>query len=281
MSEVGRRNVAVAGGRSYYAAGGRDGDAASLGRVLDALVGRSLRLSEVAGDDGQSTTTTTTTTEGGDVPRWKPDDRTRKFLDRRRRRDDDCENGRSEEEWERVIGSEVLQWTGSERDSGVPMLRTRGVVDMTPSRLEGLLLDCDGMRRINKNLIRKENVVAFAAAAGGGGGTTKIVRHVMKVPIVGSTIEGLSMTHSRRLDDGGYVIVSRSVAAGGDPSAMEPANPYCSISVLRPVPNSDRTELTNVAQTSSAPIPNFLVQKVASMAAVDFFNNLRHYCKEG
>jgi hypothetical protein len=289
-SEVGQLDFAVVGGKSYYAAGGRAGDAASLGRVLDALLGRSLRMSAAAGDDGSPTTTT-----DGDIPRWKPDDRTRKFLDQRRRRrrdNDDDDDGGSEEEWEHVLRSEVLQWTGSEGDSGMPMLRTRGVVDMTPSRLEELLLDCDGMRDINKNLIHKENVVVFAdpgvsSSAGGGGGattTTKIVRHVMKVPVVGSTIRGLSLTHSRRLEDGGYVIVSRSVVSAGDDDSssamMEPANPYCSTSILRPVPNSDRTELTNVARTSSMPIPKFLVQKVASMAAVDFFNNLRHFCKE-
>ena len=105
----------------------------------------------------------------------------------------------------------------------------------------------------------------------------KIVRHVMKVPIVGSTIHGLSLTHSRRLEHGGYLIVLQSV---GDDSSMEPANPYYSMSILRPMPSSNKTELTNVAESSSTPIPKFLVQKVASMAAVNFFNNLRCFCKE-
>ncbi len=177
------------------------------------------------------------------------------------------------------------------------MLRTQGAVDMSPLHLRELLLDCDRVRSINKNLIHKENVVVLApppgiSLAGDGTGvgtmtttttTTKIVRHMMKVPIVGSTIVGLSLTHSRLLEDGegGYLIVSRSVVDCDSPT-MEPANPYCSISVLRPVPgNPNKTILTNVARTSSIPIPKFLVEKVASMAAVDFFNNLRCLCKDG
>jgi hypothetical protein len=297
-------NVVVAvDGKSYFVASDRSVDASSLRRVMDALVDDSLRLSTSLDDNEDRSSTT------GDVDdcRWMPDDRTAKFLDRRRRKrrrddenDNDVESG--EDEWKRVLDTEVLQWTRSVRDSndGCPMLRTRGVVDISPMHLRDLLLDCDRVRSLNKNLIHKENVAVLApppgissdgGCVGGGekGGTTttatttKIVRHVMKVPIVGSTIRGLTLTHSRRLEDveGGYLIVSRSVVDGDSPT-MEPANPYCSISVLRPVSDDpNKTELTNVARTSSMPIPKFLVLKVASMAAVDFFSNLRCLCKEG
>ena len=97
----------------------------------------------------------------------------------------------------------------------------------------------------------------------------------MKIPIVGSLLETLSLTHSRCIEDG-FIIVSQSVSETLD----NPSSPSSSVSILRSVPNTDKTELITISQFSSMPIPRFLLWKVGDIAAMDFFNNLRGICNE-
>ena len=148
-------------------------------------------------------------------------------------------------------------------------VRTQGVIDMAPLDLKELLLDCGRVHLFNKHSMGKKDICTFPRLRTG---EAKIVKNVMKVPIVGGTVQTLSLTHSRSIENGGFIIVSQSVK---EQPGETISNPFCSISILRPVPNSDKTELTNVAQTSSVPIPNFLMRKVGFLGAIDFFKNLR------
>eukprot|EP01083_Nonionella_stella_P077236 210789_1 len=152
-------------------------------------------------------------------------------------------------EWTEMLECEVLKWTGS--SSNMPMLKTQGVIDMKPSDLKELLLDCDRVHFFNKNSIGKEDVRTFSNLQTG---EAKIVKNVVKIPVIGGTIRTFSLTHSRSIANGGFIIVSQSVKEQLQETI---SNPFYSVSILRPVPNSDKTELTNVAQTSSIPIPKF------------------------
>jgi hypothetical protein len=197
-------------------------------------------------------------------------------------------------EWENILKSEVLKWTRSDPNSSGPMLRTQGIIDMSPTNLKDLLLDCDRVSLYNKNMVEKENITTLDGIVNG---EARIIRSVMKFPFVGTTMTTLSLTHARSLLDdnnndvdgigGGYIIVSQSVgedsssssSSGNNNSSMESSNPYYSISIIQPViSNPNMTMLINVAQTSNVPIPKFLVHKVAFMSAVDFFKNLRALC---
>jgi hypothetical protein len=267
----------------------------SLNCMLDELVKNSLLTASIVNGDGS------------DDPSWKPEDQTKKFLNRHRRHSCSNNNNNSHSgtsllmsftaedntEWENILKSEVLKWTRSDPNSSGPMLRTQGIIDMSPTNLKDLLLDCDRVSLYNKNMVEKENITTLDGIVNG---EARIIRSVMKFPFVGTTMTTLSLTHARSLLDdnnndvdgigGGYIIVSQSVgedssssSSGNNNSSMESSNPYYSISIIQPViSNPNMTMLINVAQTSNVPIPKFLVHKVAFMSAVDFFKNLRALC---
>ena len=115
--------------------------------------------------------------------------------------------------------------------------------------------DCKRVHLFNKNSVKKEDLVQFSGVS-----ETKIVKNKLKIPVVGGTIDTVSLTHSRSIENG-LIIVSQSV----NNTSTKPDNPFYSISILRPIPNSGKCELTNVAQVSSMPIPKFLIRKVAFM----------------
>ena len=204
----------------------------SFDYVLDALVERSLKLNRSSSNDDKKL-------------RWKPDKHTKDVLK--------CHCGYDSEDWSEILESKVLKWTSSHDN----MLKTQGIVDITPSDLKDLLLDCNRGQLYNKNSISKESLRIYGVKVG----EAKIVQHVMRIPIVGGSIDTLSLTHSRRIADGSYIIVSQAVSE----TQTSPKTSFFQASILRPVPNSDKTELTNITQSSSMPIPRFLVDKVASM----------------
>jgi hypothetical protein len=219
-----------------------DGDERVLQHVLDTMTDKSLRIA----NDSKHL-------------RWRPDNSTKEILQR-------CSHNHTEERNETLEGN-VLKWTSGN------MLKTLGIVDIPPLDLMDLLLDCDRVNLFNKYSVGKEDVCTFAGVQTG---EAKIVKNDMKIPVVGGTLQTLCITHSRLIENDNcgdsYIIVTQSVK-----NELKDAlpNPLYSISVLRPVLNSDKTELTNISQIASMNIPKFLKHKVAFMGATDFFNNLR------
>lgn len=219
-----------------------------------------------------SSSITATPAADNDELYWKPDVRTEKYLKQRH-------TGKlGNEEWAHILENEVLKWTASVHDnSQCSMLKTQGIIDMAPTDLKDLLLDCDRSRLFNKNLISKTNLLCFADAETGR--ETRIVRNVIRVPIVGITIDPINLTHVRCINDGGgYVLMSQSVS---DDLSANTTNPFYSISLLRSVPsNEKKTEFTNISRLASSKlIPKFVLNKVGEMGAVDVFKNLRSMCK--
>ena len=176
-------------------------------------------------------------------------------------------------QWMQLLEQQVLKWT-SHGDNTTPMLKTRGIINMTPTQLNSLLLDCARVQEYNKCSLGKKDLCSFNNSLRGG--ETKIVEHVMKIPIVGGKVETLSLTHSRPIldDSNGFLIVSRSVKKELNETI---GNPCFSISSIRSIPGSEKTELTTLTSIS-LPVPNFLIHRVAFYGADDFFGNLRKIC---
>lgn len=195
--------------------------------------------------------------------KWQPDDTTKNLLQQNTLTsyDDDVQ-------WMQLLEKQVLKWTT--QVDGTPMLKTRGIVNMTPKQLNNLLLDCSKVKQYNKCSLGKKDLCAFNLLSGG---EAKIVEHAMQIPIVGGKVETLSLTHSRSLpdDSAGFVIVSCSVKKELNDTV---GNPCFSISSLRSIAGTEKTELTTLTSIS-LPVPKFLMHRVAFYGADDFFCNLR------
>ena len=222
----------------FYAISDTKENQKPFNRVLDILVERALRLAIV--NDS-----------------WKAEDNTKKLLKRCNRSDT--------KEWNQMLEKEVLKWTNS-----TTMLMTEGIVNMTPLELKELLLDKDRVQLFNKSSLGKNDEYIFSNVIDG---EAKIVKNVMKIPIVGSMLETLSLTHTRCMENGGFIIVSQSVST----SSLANSSSSSSISIMRPV-GSDKTDLITISQFASMPIPKFLLWKIGNNVAMDFFNNLRAIC---
>lgn len=200
---------------------------------------------------------------------WKPEGDTKKTMQRMQRWSFD---DRTKE-----LAKTVMKWTGvlKNKKGELRMIKTRGIVNMSPLDLKDLLIDCSRGHLVNKNSLGKKDVCKFDCEVG----TTTIVENAMKIPFVGGEVHSVSLTHSRLVEKDPairgdlYVIVSKSVQYELDKST---GLPYYSISVLRPVGNdAQKTDLINVAQISDVPVPKFMVNKIAFSGAVDFFSNIR------
>ena len=223
-----------------------DGNDEPMQAVLDAIIRHSI---ELLADDNVSIN-------------WQPDDSTKKLLKQHTISYDNAQ-------WTEILEEQVLKWTTQVEN--IPMLKTRGIVNMSPQLLRNLLLDCTRVREYNKCSLGKTDLHVFYLM---DGGEARIVENAMQIPIVGGKVETLSLTHSRALldDNAGFVIVSRSVKKDLDDVIR---NPCISISSLRSIAGADtKTELTTLTSIS-LPVPKFLMHKVASYGAEDFFCNLR------
>ncbi|KAL3803993.1 hypothetical protein ACHAWO_001497 [Cyclotella atomus] len=226
--------------------------------VLDILVQSALSL---ARDDSANI--------DNKCPVWKPEGDTKKTLQQMHKL--------SFEDRTNQLAKTVLKWTGVLKDDNeeIRLIKTRGIVNMSPLDLKDLLIDCSRGHLVNKNSLGKRDVCKFECNVG----TTTIVENTMKIPFVGGELHSVSLTHSRFVENdpnlGGhfYVIVSKSVQLELDKST---GLPYYSVSVLRPVgDDATKTDLVNVAQISEVPVPRFMVNKIAFSGALDFFCNLR------
>ena len=216
--------------------------------VLDALVAHSLDL----------------LADKNPLITWQPDDTTRKILQQH------TSSSYEDAQWMQLLEEQVLKWT-SHGDTTTPMLKTRGIINMTPTELNSLLLDCARVQKYNKCSLGKKDLCSFNTSLRGG--ETKIVEHVMKIPIVGGKVETLSLTHSRPIldDSNGFLIVSRSIKKDLNETI---GNPCFSISSIRSIVGTEKTELTTLTSIS-LPVPKFLMHRVAFYGADDFFGNLR------
>jgi hypothetical protein len=201
-------------------------------------------------------------------PVWKPEGDTKKTLQRM------CKWNADERA--EALSKTVLKWMGvlKTKKEDLRMIKTRGIVNMSPIDLKDLLIDCSRVHLVNKNSLGKKDVCKYPFTVG----TTTIVENTVKIPFVGGEIYSISLTHSRCVSRGptigdSYIVVSKSVQKILNEKT---GLPYYSITLLRPVgDDTSKTDLVNIAQISEVPVPNFLVNKIAFTGAVDFFNNLR------
>jgi len=265
-------------GALFFEINSNKGRSDSFQNLLEALVESSLTLASLDKEEERTDTQSP----------WMPEGNTTKVLQHRNTRH------YTHDEWMNILENDVLKWTRTAaipstnatcRSHAYPILKTRGIIAMPPYELRDLLLDSNRVKEFNKNSLGKKNICILPSS--NDDETTVIVEHDMRIPIVGTSIQTLALTHSRPIHCGdggcgcdiGYIVVSRSVKRGLE---EEEKDPFYSISILRPVPNQpEKTDLINVAQMGvSNHVPGFVLRKIGFMGASDFFANLRRLCRK-
>ena len=224
---------------------------------------------------------------------WQPDGDTARALAAADRGDGDCAD--------RPTDAEVLKWTGTH--GGRSVLKSRGVVRMSPRDLLSVLLDPDRATEYNTNCAGKVCLRKFNLGKIDDDDddddeptatTASIVRSSIRVPVIGAGIDTMCLVHSRPVEEGtggspSYVLVSVAAAqgpAGGDGGG---GDGLVAASVLRPTPpvvrrdgaaaaaeDEEWCELTNVARAAlPVPVPGFLLRRAAEAGADSFFSGVR------
>ena len=194
----------------------------------------------------------------------------------------------------------VLVWTGKFRPgcygAALPVIRSRGIVGMSPRDLTELIMDSARVRLYNKMSLGRDDVrvvqtgVDTVCPDTGRRGETKVVRNRTKPPLTKKTLDFVTMMHARRMEaaeGGGYVLVSRAI--GGDfdgdgdvdedDARLVRSEIMLGINVMRPVPGfEDKCELTAVTHVNSPLTPMMVAQKLGKKGAVDFLRDVRTAC---
>merc|ERR1712038_1544220 len=187
----------------------------------------------------------------------------------------------------------------SSHGDDIPMFKARGIIPfLAPIDLVEILLDSTKVFLYNKFCNGRKDLLFLQGGniremeidendEGNRHGQeskiiSKIVETETKVPLSGKIIKMRTLIHARKLDDGTYILVSRSVenvspcSSTNSSARLGATNEIIwGVNVLRRVPGfDDKVDLPNFAQANSSVVPNFLAQKVGMMAANDFFKNL-------
>jgi len=162
---------------------------------------------------------------------------------------------------------------------------------MSPRDLLHLLWDNSRTSEYNDYCLGRTDVVVLdgqqVLEAGAHAGT-KIIQSETRVPFTGMSVFMNCLMHVREMQapDQGYVIVSRSLAAGAAGNHARCSNAAATtnnkneivwgVNVLRQVPHHPHlTDLTSLSQASSSCVPQFMAYKIGIMGIQDFFHNVR------
>jgi hypothetical protein len=202
----------------------------------------------------------------------------------------------------KALEQEVLIWSGTLPSSPrYPFFLARGVVARRPLDFMRLLWDNERTSEYNNFclgrtnlLILQDQVLASSTCADeikkDTMTGTKVVLSETRVPFTSLSVLVSCCMHVRPLDgadEGGYVIVSRSLYTGSagtrySPDGVEPTTKneiLWGINVIRRVPNHPHlTDLTSLSQVGSTLVPKFLATRIGLMGIEDFFKNVRKGC---
>lgn len=188
------------------------------------------------------------------------------------------------------LQKETLIWSGkftSSRSfqSDVPLFLARGIVPGSPATFMDLLWDSARTNEYNRfSLSRIDQLILDYGVDGTPILGAKVVKSETKVPFTGMSVVLTSLMVVRPLEDGAFLIVSRSLHSGragyhtttrhvqeGEKSAL-----LWGVNLLRPVSGKpNMTDLTCVSQVKSSLVPHFLASRVGMMSVENVFDAFR------
>jgi hypothetical protein len=207
---------------------------------------------------------------------WNPEGSTNKILRRQRT-----------SSW---LEKETLIWSGKFTSSrafqpDIPLFLARGIVPGSPATFLDLLWDNARTNEYNRFCLgRIDQLIIDHGVDGTPIRGAKVVKSETKVPFTGMSVVLTTLMVVRPLDDGAFLIVSRSLNSGragyhtstrhvqeGGKSEL-----LWGVNLLRPVSGKpSMTDLTCVSHIKSSLVPHFLASRVGMMGVENVFDAFR------
>lgn len=183
---------------------------------------------------------------------------------------------------------DVWMWIGNlphqKYGHDIPCVKSKGLVNQPPKHLAELLMDSTRVKSYNKNSQGRADKVVWQEDVDTedgkfGKGETKVTRSTNKAPMVKNLLEFIVLLHGRRLEDGSYLVVARTVSG---PVARSEGKPTVSnevllnVHLLKPVEgNPNQTEMININHLKSPLVPMMVAKRLGLKSATDFLDSIR------
>ena len=197
---------------------------------------------------------------------------------------------------ERLCG-QVCIWTGKYlgdkyHGSENPFFLAQGFVNGSPTKILNLLWDSKRTNEYNKHCVNRKDILSVVddatGAVNGAFWGAKIIKSETKVPFTNMGVHLCALMCAKLLGDrpqDGFIIFSRSLSRGPKGHHSSKTKGLCEssnnevimgINIIRPVPEYPAlSDLISISQVDSSILPQFLKSRVGTMAAEDFFKNVR------
>ena len=197
------------------------------------------------------------------------------------------------------LQTSTLIWTGklirggtTVNNSKVPFFLSRGVVPWRPFDFLEMMWDNTRVKLYNKLCTgRTSELVLHDEIVSGGSTGTKVVRFATRVPYTRFSVTMTCVMHVQPLDDcddGGYIIVSRSMNSGSSGTHFSSHDKVDTsrnqneilwgVNIIRSVANNPHlTDLTSISQVGSTLVPKVLAGRIGLWGIEDFYKNVRTY----
>lgn len=231
--------------------------------------------------------------------RWSPESNTGKILSKHATKMMNEEIDGPMGKWPNAAyGDDVLVWTSKCPHDGhgsqYPVMKARGIIPTSASKLVRLLLDSGRVQQYNKMSLGRIDEHCFAegvdrlskCSVTGIQGEAKIVRSKSQPPVIRKPVELRLLLHAQRLPSGSeegakYLIIGRSVweTEHGTAEATDNSTTRCemllSVNLIRDIQISGCCEITTITHGVSPGIPVSIGKRIGLAAAAKYIRDIR------
>lgn len=176
-------------------------------------------------------------------------------------------------------GTALRESFGSE----VPLIKSVSILPISPVEIKDLMMDSSRVQSYNSMSLGRKDIWTCPQRPSDPSDSshqeTKIVRNLVQLPVANKKVESVALLHSRKLDNGSHLLISR--AAGGPKYASADdkiARTYIllGVNLFEPIANSpNECRMTAVTHVYQPGIPLMLAGKVGVKSAKNFIQGIR------
>ena len=184
---------------------------------------------------------------------------------------------------------DILVYTGSTLRPGfgseVPWIKSISILPMTASEGAKLMMDSTRVKSYNSLSLGREDLKIMPPSITHNSNLqqeSKIVRNVVQLPVSNSKVESVTLLHTRQLDNGSHLLVSRAMGGTKYASGGKVGRSFIllGVNLFEPVAgSSDECRMTAVTHVYSPGVPLMLAGKVGVKSSKNFVKDIRALCE--